>query len=71
MSEPEACGRAEATDAGRFGRVEIGADCEIRAFVEKGGGRTGPSIINAGAYLLSARLLDRIAAGPPPTIRRS
>jgi mannose-1-phosphate guanylyltransferase len=60
----------EVADTGRFGRVEIGDDRTVRAFIEKGTGSAGPGAISAGVYLLSARLLDRIAAGNARSLER-
>lgn len=49
-------------DAGRFGRVELTADGRVARFVEKDPAG-GPGLINAGIYVFSPELLDRIAAG--------
>jgi NDP-sugar pyrophosphorylase family protein len=46
-------------DAGRFGRVIATPDDKIERFAEKG--ESGPGLVNAGAYVLSPGLLDRIA----------
>jgi len=47
----------------RFGRVRLDHEGWIACFAEKGADGAGPSIINAGAYAVSARLLDQVAAG--------
>lgn len=47
----------------RYGRVAVDQQGWIKGFVEKGAGNTGPGIINAGVYAVSARLLDLVAAG--------
>lgn len=47
-------------DAGRYGALEL-QDCHVRGFMEKG--RAGPGVINAGTYLLSRSVLDRIPRG--------
>jgi NDP-sugar pyrophosphorylase family protein len=47
----------EVEDAGRFGRVMIGAGGEITGFAEKG--RSGPGVVNAGAYLMSRAFLEQ------------
>lgn len=47
-------------DAGRYGAVDISADGSVRAFTEKG--NVGPGWINAGAMLLSQRLLGDVPA---------
>jgi len=49
-------------DAGRFGRIELTADGRVARFVEKDPAG-GPGLINAGIYVFSPGLLDRIAAG--------
>ena len=62
--------RAEATiamrrvaDAAAFGRLDVGPGNRIRAFREKTGERT-PGRINAGAYVLSDRLVRSIPHRP-------
>jgi NDP-sugar pyrophosphorylase family protein len=50
-------------DAGRYGRVVVDDDRRISEFVEKDPNFHGRATVNAGAYLLSARLLDDIASG--------
>jgi len=52
----------EAEDAGRFGRVEVGADGAIEKFVEKDEAFTGLGAISAGIYLIGSSLLDDIEA---------
>lgn len=49
-------------DVGRYGALEID-DGVIRGFHEKG--RSGPGYINAGVYLLSAEVMQRIPDGEP------
>jgi len=53
----------EVDDAGRYGRIEIDGDRRIRRFIEKDPNFHGSSPVSAGLYLLSAALLDEIAAG--------
>jgi mannose-1-phosphate guanylyltransferase len=60
----------EIADTGRFGRVVVDADRTVRAFFEKDAAKAGPGIINAGVYLLSAQLLDQIAAGNARSLER-
>lgn len=48
-------------DAGRYGRVALDDEGAVRRFVEKESGPARPGLINAGAYLLSARLMDDLA----------
>jgi NDP-sugar pyrophosphorylase family protein len=59
---------AEVDDAGRYGRVEIDEHCWIHRFVEKDATFSGNAAISAGVYLLSAPLLDDIAAGQAASI---
>lgn len=49
-------------DAGRYGALEIEGG-HVGGFHEKG--RAGPGTINAGTYLLSAAVLQRIPRGKP------
>jgi D-glycero-alpha-D-manno-heptose 1-phosphate guanylyltransferase len=49
-------------DAARYGALEVDGG-RVRGFVEKG--RSGPGLINAGTYLLSAALIDTI---PPARV---
>lgn len=53
----------EVPDVSRYGRLELDADGYVAAFREKDPARGGPGIINGGVYLLSATLLDQLAAG--------
>jgi mannose-1-phosphate guanylyltransferase len=49
-------------DPSAFGVVETAADGRVRAFIEKPAPGTAPTnLINAGAYVLEASVLDRIA----------
>jgi len=52
---------AEVENAGRYGRVTRDRTGAIAGFVEKDASYHGTALVNAGAYLLSARLLDYIA----------
>jgi NDP-sugar pyrophosphorylase family protein len=61
---------AEVADAGRYGRVEIDNAGFVRRFVEKDGSFHGRAPVNAGVYLLSAALLDDIAAGDALSLER-
>jgi D-glycero-D-manno-heptose 1,7-bisphosphate phosphatase len=49
-------------DAGRYGRVETGADGRILRFAEKGD--SGPGLINAGVAVLDRSVLDLIETVP-------
>lgn len=61
---------AEVDDAGRYGRVELDRNNHIRGFIEKDPEFRGSALINAGVYLLSAALLDDIAAGDAVSLER-
>ncbi len=54
---------AEVAHAGRYGRVDLSSNGRIRRFIEKDPLETSAALVNAGVYLLSAALLDRIASG--------
>jgi NDP-sugar pyrophosphorylase family protein len=54
---------AEVEDARRYGRVAVDRCGRIAAFVEKDPAFAGGAAVNAGLYLMSATLLDTIAAG--------
>jgi mannose-1-phosphate guanylyltransferase len=61
---------AEVDDAGRYGRVELDRRGFIERFVEKDAAFHDRALINAGVYLLSAALIDDIAAGGAASIER-
>jgi mannose-1-phosphate guanylyltransferase len=53
---------AHVADASRYGRVSVDRAGRIQGFVEKDAAFHGPARVSAGIYLLSAALLDAIAA---------
>jgi len=53
---------ARVEDAARYGQVRVEGDVVV-GFTEKDPHAHGAALINAGVYLFSRRLLDRIAAG--------
>ena len=57
-------------DAGRYGRVELDDDGVLRLFCEKESGPGGPGRVKAGAYLLSAGLMDDLARGDARSLER-
>ena len=61
---------AEVDNAGRYGRVEIDESGWVRSFIEKDTSFAGSAPVNAGVYLISARLLDQIAAGQAASLER-
>jgi NDP-sugar pyrophosphorylase family protein len=54
---------AELDDASRYGRVQLDPRGRITRFIEKDASFRGPALVSAGLYLLSAKLLNDIAAG--------
>jgi mannose-1-phosphate guanylyltransferase len=61
---------ADVDDAGRYGRILLDGNGCIREFVEKDPAFRERSTVNAGIYLLSAALLDDIAAGGASSLER-
>lgn len=61
------CARVD--DAGRYGRVDIGADDTVLRFIEKDP-KAGAGVINAGLYLLGRTVIDDIAGGTAASIER-
>jgi NDP-sugar pyrophosphorylase family protein len=61
---------AEVDNAGRYGRVELDRGGYIYGFIEKDAAFHGRAQINAGVYLLSAAMLDDIAAGQAVSLER-
>lgn len=56
-------------DAGRYGRIET-SDGRVTRFAEKDPDFRGEAAINAGVYLLSARVLAAIPRGRPVSLER-
>lgn len=62
---------AKVTDPSAFGLVPIDGDGKVVAFVEKPApGAVGPSLVNAGTYVLEASVLDHIPEGRRVSIER-
>ena len=62
---------AKVADPSNFGLVPIDADGKVMAFVEKpAAGAVGPSLINAGTYVLEPSVLDHIPDGQRVSIER-
>lgn len=61
---------AAVADAGRYGRVQLDDGGNIAGFVEKDPDNHGRALVNAGIYLLSAELLDLIAAGTAASLEK-
>jgi mannose-1-phosphate guanylyltransferase len=60
----------EVDDAERYGRIEIDSSGRITGFREKSAERGVRAMINAGVYVLSAKLLDDIAASNARSLER-
>lgn len=50
-------------NSGRYGTVRVDAERRVTGFVEKTGGDV-PALVNAGVYVVNARLLESIPDGP-------
>ena len=61
---------AEVEDAGRYGRLILDRENFVERFIEKDAAFHGKARINAGIYLVSAQLLDQIAAGTAKSLER-
>ncbi|HEV2809018.1 MAG TPA: NDP-sugar synthase, partial [Acidimicrobiales bacterium] len=62
---------AKVADPSAFGLVPIDGEGKVVAFVEKPApGAVGPSLINAGTYVLEPSVLDRIPGGRRVSIER-
>jgi NDP-sugar pyrophosphorylase family protein len=61
---------AEVDDAARYGRVLIDGNSMIDGFAEKDPAFGERALVNAGVYLMSAALLDEIAAGTAVSLER-
>lgn len=61
---------AKVDNAGRYGRVVLDSDDFVESFIEKDSTFHGEAWINAGVYLVSAPLLDLIAAGTGASLER-
>lgn len=58
----------EVEERGRYGSIDCDAEGRVVRFREKDAGLRGPGLVSAGTYLLSAALLDRLAAGTPSSL---
>lgn len=60
----------EVEDTGRYGRVVVDRGSRIQGFLEKSPDHQGPGAVSAGVYLLSARLLNEIAASTASSLEK-
>lgn len=60
---------AEVPDTKRFGRVDLDLQGRIERFEEKGA-TAGSGLINAGIYLISRPLIEKIPRGRPVSLER-
>lgn len=61
---------ATVDDAGRYGRVQADDRGVISGFTEKDLSFHGKALVSAGAYFLSAALLDTIASGKATSLEK-
>jgi mannose-1-phosphate guanylyltransferase len=61
---------AKVARADRYGRVAVDRNGAIQRFIEKDPTFSGPALVNAGIYLLSAALLDQIASDETVSLER-
>ncbi len=61
-------GLVEVPDTSRYGAVTLDNDSHVSQFLEKG--RSGPGLINAGIYALSATVFDYFPGSAPLSIER-
>ena len=57
-------------DTRRFGRLSLSTKGRIEAFLEKDPSTSGPGVINAGVYLFSAAMIERICTLEGPSLER-
>lgn len=57
-------------DTRRYGRIDVASDGSIRRFMEKEDTSATEGLVNGGAYLLSAKLLDSMAANAGSSLER-
>ena len=60
----------EVEDVSRFGVVKTDARGQVQRFIEKPKRPVGSNYVNAGAYLLNPKWIERIPAGEPVSIER-
>jgi len=61
---------AQVEDTAQYGRVSISPEGRIESFLEKNPDRGGPGVINAGVYLFSVAMMDKITAMPGPSLEK-
>lgn len=61
---------AEIGDTARYGRLKLSPQGRIEAFLEKDRSLSGPGVINAGVYLFSAAMMEKIGAMEGPSLER-
>ena len=61
---------AEIEDTQRFGRLKLSPQGRIDAFLEKDPNQGGAGVINAGVYLFSSGMMDKITAMNGPSLER-
>ncbi len=61
---------AEIGDTARYGRLKLSPQGRIEAFLEKDPSLSGPGVINAGVYLFSAAMMEKIGGMDGPSLER-
>ncbi len=60
----------EVEDTAEFGRLNVSPEGRVLEFSEKDSGQTGPGLINAGVYLFSTAMMEKIEAMEGPSLER-
>ncbi|MDA1090441.1 MAG: sugar phosphate nucleotidyltransferase [Proteobacteria bacterium] len=55
-------------DTARYGRLRLSTLGRIEAFLEKDPSRSGPGVINAGVYLFSGVMMEKVCAMDGPSL---
>ncbi len=61
---------AEIEDTARYGRLRISPEGRVEAFLEKDPSLSGPGVINAGVYLFSGAMMEKIMRMDGPSLER-
>ncbi len=61
---------AEVADTAEFGRLNVSPEGRVLAFAEKDPSQTGPGLINAGVYLFSTAMMEKIEGMEGPSLER-
>ena len=61
---------AEVADTAEFGRLKMSPEGRVLEFSEKDPSQTGPGLINAGVYLFSTAMMEKIEGMEGPSLER-